>query len=164
MSVTRPSHSLLTQNVLRRSSKLSILRLSLSVTSQLKLITSTRRARTRTPAWSVTCNSRAGPAIGRSTRARRQRRKLGTRGSCPRKRPIEVRSLYTRRTTENPSGTDCCRCACACSCGTDSASERSPTHCDYDIFVKTLAKSYMESSASAMRSSIISSARERPSN
>jgi len=29
------------------------------------------------------------------------------RGSRPRKRPIEVRSLYTKRTTENPSGTDC---------------------------------------------------------
>jgi len=28
------------------------------------------------------------------------------RGSRPRKRPIEVRSLYTKRTTENPSGTD----------------------------------------------------------
>ena len=88
------------------TNSISRVTLSLSLLNSI-WFTSTRRARTRAPAWSVTCNSRAGPTIGRSTRARRQRHKLWSGNQCPRKRPIEGRLLHTKRTTKSPSGTDC---------------------------------------------------------
>ena len=67
--------------------------------------TSTRRARTRAPAWS---HEILAPALlGRGTRARRQRHKLWSGSQRPRKRPIEGQSLHTKRTIENPSGSDC---------------------------------------------------------